>query len=296
MSENSENLFSNQIVKIYKELEKSLTALAYRYRTPRPQGAVKEWLSRAYEIALKFDRRELTPKVKIDGDLVEYDPAVHTEDQFVSEMKNYLKRCFTNDLLRAYNYDKKMVSDNDGAQASLPTRFASGTTQGAASAWNCTPHESYGQVFTERPCFKYDAIRLDSLLKIFSEDLMKSDSSQGGTVDVIHGNFIRALVVFVKQLLENDCWREIVVVPDLDENDNRRFFSNDLRSELESGIRKELCKQLIEEENPLIIEKLMKLVDPENKATLQKRIFRYLFGFKGGIPKRLRQRVKNRTL
>lgn len=282
MTSTSDKKFSAQIGVIYKEIEKQLVALAHRYRAPRPQAAVDEWFSRAYEIVLRFDTGDLQPKVKVDKDMVPYNPEIHPDEMFLVELKRYLKQAFINDLLKAYHHNKKMVSDNDNVAASQVANYAATSAESSI-----------------RPIFKYDVIQLDSLIKILEYDLDKNEGSMSCMVDVIHGNFVKAVLSFAKNLSTRPEWQDQAVVTDIDEKDNKKFFANDFRSELEDGVRKELCKQILSEENPIIIEKLAKLVQVEPKeckAALQKRLFRYLYEFRGGIPARMRKRMKNKTL
>jgi len=272
--------FAERAHELHKELERPLLALAFRYGAPRPQAVVQEWLSRAYEIVDRFDKRELNPQVKVDGKWVNYIHGYHDESLFVAELKRYLKRAFINDMHKVYHRSKKTISDQDAAAASAVASF-SGVS-------------GYREIV--RPIFKYDALRLDTLIKLFESDLDKTEASANCVLDVIQSNFVKALIGYCKELQHRPGWEDFVVIPDPDEKDNKKYFSQDFRSDLEDGLRKQLCKRVLAEDSPMVIEKLSKLISPSNKAALQKRIFRYLFEYKGGVPARVRNRIKNKSL
>jgi hypothetical protein len=283
MDQHKDN-FADKLVEIYADIEPSLLALAHRYRAPNPQVLVKEWMSRAYEIVDRFDKADLKAKVYVDPDnqeeLEDYQPGVHEKEQFLHSLKNYLKHSFTNDILKQHNKLRRKREVQDFVVTATTSSYSqSGFASGVTNF------------------FKYDAITIDSLLKIVYNDLLRARKSNTCILDVVHERFLTALVNFcVEMRNRGQDWKNLVVVPDLGEEDNKKFFSYDFRSELEDGLRKELCKLLLEEKNPILIAKLAKLVDRKNKSALQKRLFRYLYEYRTGLPERLRIRVKNKML
>lgn len=283
MNAQYEEKIADKVFEIYNDLKPSLLALAYRYKAPNPQDTVDSWMSRAYEIVDRFDKGDLKAKVytstENQDELESYNPDRHEQERFIKSLKNYLKHCFTNDIFKLH-YKAKRSRDSQDAVVGVTT-----------SAYSQTGFSEVSHIL------KYDAITLDKLANFIEKDCEKALESVTCMLDVIHERFLVALVNFCKSLMaRGEDWRNLTVVPDVDEEDNKKYFSYDFRSELEDGVRKEICKLLVKETNPIVIKKLAVLIDKENRSALQKRLFRYLYEYHGGMPKRLRTRVKNRTL
>lgn len=275
--------FAPQVPRIFRELEPALMALAHRYKAPNPRDTVKGWMSRAYEIVNRFDEGELKKKIYASDDsqeeMITFDPACHHEEKFIKSLKNYLKHCFTNDIIRIYNLNKKRHERREDV-GSVATSQYSKTGFSAGTG-----------------LLKYDSISLESIVKIIQIDAERAEKNTVCLLELIHSKFLQALLQYCLALqARGEDWKRLVVVPDLEEKDNKKFFSADFRCDLEDGVRREIAKLIVVETNPLIIERLGILISRENKGTLQKRLFRYFFKYHRGFPERLRARVQNRTL
>jgi hypothetical protein len=286
MNQQQEDSFADKLVDIYRDIEPSLLALAHRYRAPNPQVTVKEWMSRAYEIVDRFDKGDLKAKVYVNPenqeDMEAYDPDVHKQERFLESLKNYLKHCFTNDILKNHNKLRRRRQTQDTVVEATTSSYS-----------------QVGFAADVRGLFKYDNICIDSIIKVITQDYDRSKSSDTCMLDVVHEHFLLALLRICKEIKgRGEGWENLVVVPDVDETDNKKFFSYDFRSELESGVRKELCTIIMEETNPILIRKLYKLIgkDKKSKAAIQKRLFRYLYEYRNGMPDRLRTRVRQKAL
>ena len=280
--------FTQKLAEIYKELEPSLLAIAYRYRAPNPRVAVEGWQSRAYEIVDRMDKGELNRKVYVNDEnqeeMEDYNPSEHEVERFIYSLKNYLKQSFANDLLKAYEKRKR-------------TRLSSSFELDTLIRETTSSYSKTGFSGEGTDLMKYDSIRIDSLIKIIKSDAEKMKNSQDCVLDVVQYIFVSSLLNFCNEMKSRGSdWETMIVVPDIEENDNKRFFSYDFRSELEDGIRKQICKFIIAESSPIVIQKLAKLVDNKSKSALQKRLYRYLYEYRKGIPSRLRTRLKNKTL
>lgn len=281
---NKDERFAQKLAEVYKELEPSLLAIAHRYRASNPQVVVDGWRSRAYEIVDRFDKNALKKKVykstENQDEMVEYNPDEHEMERFIFSLKNYLKQSFANDLLKASQKAQRARDSRDSLVGATTSSYS-----------------KTGFAAENRDLMKYDSIRIDSLIKVIKSDVDKVEKSQTCVLDVVQHRFLFSLLNFCNELKgRGGDWETMVVVPDVDETENKRFFSYDFRSELEDGIRKQICKCIVVEKSPIVIQKLAKLVDKKNKSALQKRLFRYLYEYRRGMPVRLRNRVKNRTL
>jgi len=281
---NRDEEFAQKLAEIYKELEPSLLAIAHRYKAPNPHVAVDGWRSRAYVIVDRFDKGDLKKKVYVNPenqeDMEEYNPSEHEMERFIFSLKNYLKQAFARDLLKAHQKAKRARESQDA--------LVGATTSSYSKA---------GFSVSAMDLMKYDSIRIDSLIKVIKSDVEKVERNQTCVLDVVQHRFLSSLLNFCNELKSRGSdWTNMVVVTDVDEKENKKFFSYDFRSELEDGIRKQICRCIVAEKSPIVIQKLAKLVDKKNKSALQKRLFRYLYEYRGGLPVRLRNRVKNRTL
>lgn len=287
MSQQDEEKFAGRLADIYAEIEPSLLSMAHRFKAPNARELVKGWMSRAYEIVDRFDKGELARLVRVDadkrGEMEEYDPGKHTREDFERSLKWYLKQCFVRDILKDYNKQKKR------RKAQVKDNIIAATT---------SDFSVYGSSSGVR-FFNYDVITIGHIINLISYDLEKIDEGSSCAIDVVHQRFLLALLRFCQGLRDRSGpgdWENLIVVPDVDEKDNKKFFHYDFRSEVETGVRKELCKMILVEDNPIIAQKLSVLASKEKPAALQKRLFRYFFEKKKGFPERLRTRVKNRTL
>lgn len=283
MNAQYEQKIADKVYEVYTDLKPSLLALAYRYKAPNPQDTVDAWMSRAYEIVDRFDKGDLRAKVYANLDnqdeLEAYNPDKHEQERFIKSLKNYLKQCFTNDIFKLHYKAKRSRDSQENAIGVATASYSQTGLSEAAHILQC------------------DAITLDKLTKFIEKDYERTKDSSTCMLDVIHDRFLLAMVTFCRTMMaRGEDWRNLVVVPDVDEEENKKFFSYDFRSELEEGVRVQLCKLLVKEENPIVIKKLAVLIDKDNRSALQKRLFRYLYEYCGGMPKRLRIRVKNKTL
>lgn len=282
-----EDKFAGRLADIYKEMEPLLLATAHQLKAPNPRQLVKGWMSRAYVIVDRFDKGELKAKVYKEQDnfdeMENYDPEKHERAKFEQALKHYLRKCFARDILKEFNKQKKhreLQEKHNVADATTSDFSALGLSSGVK-------------------LFDYDAITIDHIINLISYDLEKISEESSCAIDVVHQRFLQALLSFCEKLRDRPGpgdWKNLVVVPDIDEPENKKFFAYDFRSEVESGVRKELCRMILKEENPIIMQKLGVLASRDKPAALQKRLFRYFFEKKKGFPERLRVRVKNKTL
>lgn len=284
MENKSFGKFTDMIEQIYDDLKPALKGLALRYHAPNPDAAVREWMSNMYDIVNRFDNGRLQPKVytstENQDEMTEYNPSRHKDEEFLRSLKNYLKKSFLNDLIKNYNNRQRKQS-----------------AEIKAAKENCSEFSRTGFAEGNANLFKYDVITLETVTNLIKKDWEKSTEASLCVLDAMFERFLRALTQVCTDMCERGSeWRTMAVVSDIDEKDNKKFFSYDFRCELESGVRQYLLKIIIEEENPIIADRLLKLADPKNKAALQKRLFRYLYEHKNGLPARLRTRVKHKEL
>lgn len=270
---NNEKLV-DKVDEIYKEIERSLIASAHRYKVPNPEEVVRAWLSQAFIIADRFDKGELQKKVQLhegNSEVEDFDPAKHDSEEFIRSFKSYLKTSFKNDLTKQY-HKRKRHNKYQTSQMHAPASYRTGAG---------TLDELL------------DAVHVSDIVKIIEVDISRLDTHQTSVLDIVNQKFLEAIQSHCEQLIAK--YGNIVVVQNIDIEDNKLFFSKDFRDELETGVRKELCKIILEEENPLIIQKLNYLISEDKRGTLQKRLFRYFFEYHNGYPKRLRNRIKNKA-
>jgi len=274
--------FSDRLADIYQDIEPSLLSAAHRFQAPNPRVIVKEWMSQAYVIASRFDNGELQLKVYSKEDsqdeMVPYDAEKHTRVMGDKSFKNYLKRCFTTRIFKDYGSEKRHRQLNQYAKVVSDFSVAGFASEEGASL------------------LKYDVITISHIINLVSHDVTKPEE---GSADLVQQRFVRAILRFCEALRDREGpgdWANLVVVTNIEEANNKKFFTYDFRSEIETGLRRELCKMVLEEDNLLVVKQLVTLARIENSATLRKRISRYFFKRKRGFPERLRIRVKNRTL
>ena len=276
--------FADDVPSIYRELEPSLIALAHRYKAPNPRDTVRAWLSRAYEIVARFDAGALQKKVYAAEDtqeeLISFDPAIHVRADFIRSLKNYLKRSFTNEILKFHKASRRSQERPDDVAVGTTSQFSK---VGFAESGN--------------GLFRYDAITIDFLLKIIELDHARARRGSQSITELVQERFLWALLCYCRSIKERgDPWDKLVVVPNVDAVDHKKYFSVDFRIDLEDGVRRELAKLIVTETNPIVIERLGVLINLQQKGTLQKRLFRYFFEHHRGFPERLKARIRNRTL
>lgn len=264
----------NLIDDIFKEIEPSLIGYAYRYKVPNPQEEAKAWLSQAFIIADRFDKGELKKKIsnKKENISEDYNPNIHTEEQFLKSFKNYLKTSFVHDIIKRYHKQKR-YNKYQNAQKHIDSNITSSvnTLDGLL-----------------------DAINIKDILDIIDIDINRLDGSKTSILDLVNEIFLKAIRDHCIKIAGS--YGNFIVVPNIDENDNKRFFSEDFRDDLEVGVRKNICKVILAENNPMLIQKLNFLISKDKRGTLQKRLFRYFFEYHNGYPKRLRNRIKNKKI
>lgn len=282
-AEKIENLDSltGLVADIFNDIKPALYSLAIRYKTPNRRDFVASWFSRAYEIVWKFEQGQLTKKVYVcednQNEMITYDPQIHSRDHFLRSLKNYLKQCFTNDLIKNFNVTKKENSRNIEFERNIGTTHHSG--------------------FSVVALMKYDAITIDSICRLMEIDHERVQSNCCSVIDTIQCYFLKAMLNHCRVIMaRGEPWSKMVAVPDVEEKEKKKFFSLDFKDEFENGLRLELSKMIFKEQNPIIIQRLGMLISRENRGTLQKRIFRYFFRYRGGYPDRLKSRIQNKTL
>lgn len=280
--ENQEQLNStllDRLPELYSELKPALVATAYKYKVPNPDEFADGWLSRAYLIIDKFDKGHLEKKVYLESEgknvLVDYDPKVHKNQELDKSLKAYLKRSFINDVIKQYHKEKKKTN----FQKNYVDSFGSIETGGYSTI------DSF---------LHYDSVFIDDVIGLLEVDIKRLESNTTSVLDKVTQAFLKAMHTYCLDMQSE--YGNFVVVKDVDISDNKRFFSENFRADLEHGVRAKLCETILKEKNPVLIKKLSYLIDPKKRGTLQKRLFRYLFEYHNGYPKRLRNRVKNKTL
>jgi len=269
-------VLAEKLPELYSELKPALIGIAYKYKVPNPSEFADEWLSKAYMIVDKFDRGDLKKKVYLSHEgginLAEYDQEIHSEKHLLKSLKAYLKKSFVNDLIKQY-HKRKRYQD-----------FSNSVYQMRDEA----NYSTIDSLLHLNPAYIED---INSLLTIDLSRLAKNTTS---VLDMVNRIFLKALFEYCDGIKSK--YGNIMVVKDLDTEDNKRFFSEDFRSDLEQGVRLKLCDVILEDTNPVLIKKLSYLIDLSKRGTLQKRIFRYFFEYHNGYPKRLRDRVNSKTL
>lgn len=279
--QNKQKLADNVAV-IYKDLKPALLALAYRYRAANPHDTVSAWQSRAYEIVDRFDKGSLGGMVYTHVDnqneMEEYNPDKHAQERFIKSLGNYLKQAFTNDLLKVYSKDKRQQERQEIAASMASPNYGVPNSSEMANIVRC------------------DALNLTALTKFIEADYLRVKGAVGLS-DAVQERFLLAMLNFCKEMMSRgEDWRNLIVVPDLDEEDSKKFFSYDFRSELEDGVRIQVCKLLVKETKTVIVNKLATMIDKNSRSAIQKRLSRYLYEYRGGMPKRLRVKMKNKEL
>ena len=272
--------FSELVPKLFKELEPAFFSIAFKYRVSNPGEIVKSWMSKAFEIVSKFDAGTLKKKVYSEqGILVEFNPEEHDDEEFITTLKYYLKQSFTNDIIRNYN-------------AHLMHKRKEGET----GKYTMSDYSRAG--FSQMSkLMRYDNVTIKDIVKLVELDKERAASNKTTILDVIQEKFLQALLNYCNSIIsQGPPWDELVVIPDIEENRNKEFFSIEFKESLEDGIRKHIAMLLVEEANPIIVAKLGVLMNPKNRGTLQKRILRYFFRYKKGYPARIRARIKSKTL
>lgn len=267
------NKISENIDKLYAEIKPILLSYARRYKAPNPGDIVNDWMSTAYIIARRFDDGELTKRIESDKKFIEFDPEKHTNDQFASSLKKYLITAFIHDIIKQYNVGKKYMVPKGGAEQDGTEIF---DMQVGKQSRRSVMHDA-------------DSANLSDFKEIVDSDASRLQSNCTTILDLTNVKFLQAVSSYCECLLEK--FGNFQIAQDLDINKNRHFFSEDFKEDAEIGIRKELCKIILAEDNPAIIQKLGILINPNNKGTLQKRIFRYFFEHKGGLPARLKRKI-----
>jgi hypothetical protein len=267
-----ETTVSHNIYKIFQDIEPVLLVLAHKYRIANADDVVQNWLSNAFIIADKFDKGQLQKKVSIrkeDGTLSieDFDAKVHTDEDFIRSLKLYLKTSFTNDLKSAYNKTNRRIDilGKYGMQGSIQGYYPTPTGDSLNSA------------------------DINDLIAIVEIDIERLGSDQRSLLNLANQKLLEAVLGYCKSFREYA--GNAMVVKDLREKSERTFFLQGFRDDMEKAVRKSLCKIIIEENNPMLIQKLSGWISKDKKGTLQKRLFRYFFDYYGGYPKRLVNRA-----
>lgn len=279
------NSLVDNFSEIYAEIKPSLISIAYKYKVPNPDEFADEWLSKAYMIIKRFETGELEKKVYQNSseisdtdrstELVDYNPSVHSIESLNDSLKAYLKRSYVNDVIKQYNRRKKQVNYQ---KQYAETHLSIG--DGGYSSIDSFLH--------------YDSIYIDDILSLLELDIKRLSVNTTSVLDMVTKIFLNCIQSHCQDMKVK--YGNFIVVKDVDIDDNKRFFSESFRNNLENGVRKKLCDVILSSSNPVLIEKLSYLINPQKRGTLQKRLFRYFFEYHNGYPKRLRNRVHSKTL
>lgn len=274
MKENEVKLV-DKIDEIYKEIKPALIGCAYRYKVPNPQEAANEWLAKAFMIADRFDKGELKKKVnptKQEGASEDYNSDIHSQDDFIAAFQSYLKTAFVNDIIKQYHKKKRH------------TNYQKSKTHQAAQV-----------DLTAQPLDELlDAIHLEDIIALVELDISRIEGEKTTILELVNEKFLEAIRDYCYNMRSE--YGNFIVVRNLDEKNNQKFFSLDFKEGLADGVRKNLCRTILSTDNPMLIRKLSFLISKDKKGTLQKRLARYFFEYYNGYPKRLKNRVNNGTL
>lgn len=262
-----------ELPNVYDDIKPSLLRTAYNYNVPNPEQFVDEWFTSAYMIVRKMDLGDLDTKVikensdGTDYDLVDYDKNKHTLKEVLKSTKAYLRKSFRNDLIKNYKSRKKFQDYVQNAKA--------GVIQASSSL---------DGIMETTPVYLEDFLELLELdLKRLSSD---SESAINAKVNYL---FIYSMAKYCKSVFDE--LGNIAVVSDIEEQENKKFFIREFKSDLEAGARLHLANFVLQETNPVVVARLASLVNPDKKGTIQKKMTRYLFEYHNGFPKRLRDRL-----
>lgn len=274
MKENEVKLV-DKIDEIYKEIKPALVGCAYRYKVPNPQEAANEWLAKAFIIADRFDKGELKKKVnptKQEGASEDYNPDIHSQEDFIATFQSYLKTAFVNDIIKQYHKKKRH-----------------------ANYQKSKTHQAAQVDITSQPIDELlDAIYLNDIIPLIELDLSRIEGEKTTILELVNEKFLEAIRDYCYDLRNQ--YGNFIVVKNLDETNSQKFFSLDFKESLEDGVRKSLCKTILSSKNPMLVQKLGFLISKKKRGTLQKRLSRYFFEYYNGYPKRLKNRVNNGTL
>lgn len=271
MTEESTYSLSEDIRAIYSGIRPSLVSMAYNFKVNNPVDYTEEWQTKAYSILSKFDSGALKPRLYLDSSkskLVDYDPKEHSKEMLVSGIKSYLVKSFANDLIKNSNSKKRdsaFLKRAMQAQAQIsPDKFyqASNTIEKSITI----------QEFVE--VVSFDLERLYAPITIN---------------DKVQKIFLEALVEVCESMKRS--FGNLRIALNVNTTSKRKFFTDDFKCDLETEIVKILCDRTICEKNPLVVKRLSALINQEKKSAIKNKIYRYLFDYKGGMPKRLAKRL-----
>lgn len=254
---------------VYQEIRPSLMSTAYRFGVSNPKLFVDEWLYDAYIIAYRFDKGELSKKVfDSSGNLKDFSTISDTDEAFLRSFRGYLRRAFYNDILISFRRLSKFAGDESLIDIE---------------------REAATSFYAIDTCLDLEPIRLDAMIDMAKEDIYDLEKDKKSLFRDTNLVFVKSLLMYLQDL--NKKVGNIVVAPDVSCTNNRKFFLDDFRGDLNDGVRVEISKFVLKEDNFLLIWRLGYLIDLEKKDALEKKIFRYLFKYRGGVPDRLRKRL-----
>lgn len=272
------NNLSEDIANIFSEIKPRLKAISGKYKVANPEDFIGDWMSSAFIIAKKFDDGDLVKKILIDGEVVLFDSAIHDYSLFRTTFKKYLVTSFVNDVLKQYNYAKRFVEPN----RSIGTDGSPNSVVDMSIFKNRSQSQVLSTSFSE-------SANVSDLISIIALDISRLSADCSTILDLTNIKFLESVKSYCSLLVER--YGDFQVANDLDASKNRKFFSDDFKEEAEDGIRREICKIILKEDNPIVIQRLGVLINMEQRGTLQKRIFRYFFENKGGIQARLKRKI-----
>lgn len=278
---------SDKVSEIFNDIKPVLNSKMLKYNIKNRQTVIDSWLTDLYFIARRFDMGELSRKVKDNGQMVEYDATKHTEEDFIDSFKGYAIKSFTNFILKELNHTNRYVNvvSTDTESDSHTDWFVENQSSAKSSALNLQASVMSG---LSNSMISQEAFFLSELIEFLETDIEKAKNKfEPAEIDYVRIAFLDALLIHFNAVLARD--GNINVVRDIETTNNRKFFDYEFRSEIEPSIRKILLEKIVSLENPFMIMRLESLAMPENSMALQKRLFRYLFKYKKGIPERARR-------
>lgn len=270
---------SDNISDIFAEIKGFLLVWSGKNGVPNKEQVVDGWLSQAFIIARKFDDGELVKKALVDKKLVEFDPAVHSQEQFVKGLKKYLITCFVNEYFRNYKKNKKFAMVPDHLEGEADTNFIDqALVQSKSFANNRVLESGYGVT----------SANVSDVKQVVDADIKKLTAMCSNIMDLTNIRFLQAISTYCDDVISR--YGNIIAINDLDAGSGKSFLSKDFCDDLESNVRKNLCKMILSEDNPAIIERLGVLINPL-KVTLKKRLARYFHESNNCIAIKLKRKL-----
>ena len=268
----------DEFERLFTRIEGTLIRIATSRKISNCRDEVCEWKTSAFLIMRKFDEGHFVKKVRNERLELEVlsEQSEFSTEAFEKSLSNYLCRSWVNHLNKKYKKNKReerIMGDNRNVVAE--------SSISSYSVLSATAPEILDEYI----------VRIKDFSEMVHLDLKRIDCREHKVNDLIFQHFISSILEYCTELYQRGSdWENLIIVPNLNEMRNRCFFSLDFRGEMEECIRHNLCKRILEEVSPETLKGLDLLV---KKTPLRKRISRYLFEYRGGMPSRFRKKSFN---